>query len=165
MAKDIPTRHWSEDGPTEGYVYLAVRHKTDHSVKVGSTRTSPAERLSQTSSCTQQGFLIACATTAARELEYLLQLRFRQAGKSLGDLEHFDLTMYDVLELALWFDGYTFQTEDETPHDMTLVNKDGKPPHTLQDMAILLGDAALAAHLAAYRRMQSLDQRRGRRRR
>jgi hypothetical protein len=165
MSNRIPTRHWSETGPTEGYVYLAVRGRTDYSIKIGSTRTTPAERLSQTPSCTQQGFLLACATTAARELEYFLQLKYRRAGKSLKDLEHFDLTMYDVLELALWFDGYTFMTQDESPHDMTLVNKNGEPPETLEEMAKLIGDAALETHLAAYRRMRAAGSLEGRRRR
>ncbi len=149
MSANMPTRHWSEDGPTDGYVYLAIRNKTDFSVKIGSTRTTPAQRLSQTPSCTRSAFLVACATTAARELEYHLQMQYTEAGKSLGDREHFNLTIYDVLRLALWFNGSLFTTQDGTEsHAMILVDQHGQPPATLQETATLLGDAALTAAYA-----------------
>lgn len=165
MSVTIPTRHWSENGPTDGYVYLATRGRTDYSVKIGSTRTTPAHRLAQTPRSKRGTFLIACATTAARELEYLLQLKYTQAGKSLGDREHFNLTLYDVVELALWFNGATFMTPDQIPHVMTFVNQDGQPLNTLEEMAILIGNAALETSLADYMRIRKADELRGQHRR
>lgn len=163
----MPTRHWSEDGPTEGYVYLAVRNKADYSVKIGSTRTTPARRLAQTPSCMQGAFLIACATTAARELEYHLQQHYTQTGKSLGDREHFDLTLFDVLRLALWFNGSTFTAQEGTkPHAMFLVDQYGQSPNTLEETATLLGDAVLNAAYASdvrARRAQEAERRRRKR--
>jgi len=158
MSANIPTRHWSENGPTEGYVYLAVRDKTDCSIKIGSTRVTPARRLAQTPRAKRGTFLIACSTTAARELEYHLQLKYTQAGKSLGDLEHFNLTLYDVLELALWFNGSTFMTQDETSHVMTLVNQNGQPLGTLEETATLIGQAVLEASFADYKRLRNADE-------
>lgn len=149
FTKIPPTRHWSENGPTEGYVYLAVRDRTDHSVKIGSTRTTPAERLARTPSCTQAGFLVACATTSARELEYHLQVQFTEAGKSLHDREHFNLNIYDILRVALWFNSSTFVTQDgQDRHIMTLVNQHGQPPSTLDEMVLLIGDAVSRAEYA-----------------
>lgn len=144
MSSSTPTRHWTEDGPTEGYVYLAIRDNTDFSIKIGSTRTTPAQRLAQTPSCTQDAFIIACVTTAARELEYHLQVYFTQAGKSLGDREHFNLTVQDVLHVALWFDGSTFTPQEGTePHTMYLVDEHGQSPTTLRETAVLLAEAAI----------------------
>ena len=165
MSANMPTRHWSEDGPTEGYVYLAIRNKTDFSVKIGSTRTTPAQRLAQTPSCTWGAFLIACATTAARELEYHLQLHYTEAGKSLGDREHFSLTIYDVLRLALWFNGSVFTTQDGAEsHAMILVDQHGRPAATLEETATLLGDAALtAAHADEVRARREQEAQRRRR--
>lgn len=146
-------------------MYLAVRDKTDYSVKIGSTRTTPARRLAETPKHKRATFLIACATTAARELEYFLQLKYREAGKSLPGLEHFDLTLYDVLELALWFNGSTFTTQDGTPHVLTLVDEGGRPLDTLEGAAHLIGRATLEAHFADYKRMQEANELRRKQRR
>lgn len=52
-----PTRPANEDAPVKGYVYLVIRNKTDCSVKIGSTRQLPIQRLYTTPSCDGDQFL------------------------------------------------------------------------------------------------------------
>lgn len=155
MTTRLPTRHITEKGPVIGHVYLAVRDKSNYAVKIGSTRYTPSQRLSQTKSCTQDAFLIACATTAARELEHYLHTLYAETDKKLPGQDDFDLSVEDVLSLALWFEGGTFRKEQGGNNStLSLVDHSGYEVRTPSEVGTLLGQAARTAIDAQYMRQR-----------
>lgn len=157
MTTWLPTRPTDEDGPIQGYVYLAIRNKTDYSVKIGSTRLLPTQRLYGTPSCDNEQFLIACHTDAARELEHKLHINFTKRGRKLQGRDSFNLSLEEILALAMWFNGGIYQPDpDAESHTLTLVDSHGNPPETAYEFGKLLGRVARLAIAADYiRRMNA----------
>lgn len=153
MTAYVPTRHYRDNGPEQGYVYIVLRDD-ELSVKIGSTLDAPGARLSSTPSCDPDGFLIACRTTAVRELENHLHNYFTELGRKLPGRDNFALTVEDIISLAYWFDGGLFGcAHTGRDEELQLVDKNGELIDTIEAYGEVVGRAAHLTSLAQnYRR-------------
>lgn len=155
----VSTTHYTESGPVPGFVYLVMRNDK-MSVKIGSTIFTPSSRLSCTPTCSQKGFLIACRTTATRELEGFLHTAYSDKKTKLKGRDNFALTVEHIIALANWFDGGVFPEErGGDGGELTLVDRRSNQPESGWDRAQLVGNAVRVVMLAEYSRDQAEKQR------